>query len=148
MNNIAFENSIDWVIEWGDCDPAGIVFYPNYFRMFNMATDRLFKSAGFGLHSLISRFGIIGYPMIETRAAFTTPNRFGETVAIRSNIARWGRSSFEVRHFITNAGGLSVEGFEKRVWAIIGPDGALKGAPVPDDVRSKLLPLTTNSEQL
>lgn len=28
-------NSVDIVVEWGDCNPAGIVFYPNYFRWFN-----------------------------------------------------------------------------------------------------------------
>ena len=25
-------------IEWGDCDPAGIVFYPRYFAMFDHST--------------------------------------------------------------------------------------------------------------
>ena len=29
-------------IEFGDCDPAGIVFYPNHFRMFDAATAPTF----------------------------------------------------------------------------------------------------------
>ena len=32
-------------IEWGDCDPAGIVFYPRYFAMFDSCTTALFSQA-------------------------------------------------------------------------------------------------------
>ncbi len=41
-----FRNSIDITVEWGDCDPAGIVFYPNYFRWFNQGAHALFGAAG------------------------------------------------------------------------------------------------------
>ncbi len=33
-------------IEWGDCDPADIVFYPNYFRWFDASTANHFQAAG------------------------------------------------------------------------------------------------------
>ena len=33
-------------VGWGDCDPAGIVFYPNYFRWFDDASWRLFEAGG------------------------------------------------------------------------------------------------------
>ena len=32
-------------IEWGDCDPAGIVFYPRYFAMFDSCTTAMFSQA-------------------------------------------------------------------------------------------------------
>ena len=32
-------------IEWGECDPAGIVFYPRYFAMFDERTTLLFSTA-------------------------------------------------------------------------------------------------------
>ena len=32
-------------IEWGDCDPAGIVFYPRFFAMFDTSTTALFERA-------------------------------------------------------------------------------------------------------
>ena len=38
-------NSRQVEIEFGDCDPAGIVYYPNYFRMFDAATAHLFEAA-------------------------------------------------------------------------------------------------------
>ena len=30
---------------WGDCDPAGIVFYPRYFAMFDHSTVLLIEAA-------------------------------------------------------------------------------------------------------
>ena len=137
-----FINSINNRVTWGECDPAGIVFYPNYFRMFNMATDELFSAAGFALNVLMVNFDIVGYPMIDTRAVFILPNKFGDMLTITSYISKWGKSSFEVKHEISNSHGLSVKGFEKRVWAYMTEDGTLKGRPVPDAVKTKLAAVT------
>ena len=40
------ESTHDVTVEWGDCDPAGIVYYPAYFKWFDQATYRLFLAAG------------------------------------------------------------------------------------------------------
>ena len=32
-------------IEWGDCDPAGIVYFPRYFEIFDASTAALFERA-------------------------------------------------------------------------------------------------------
>jgi len=40
------QHSIDIDIEWGDCDPARIVFYPNFFAWFYRRTTHLFRAAG------------------------------------------------------------------------------------------------------
>ena len=58
-----FRNSIDITVEWGDCDPAGIVFYPNYFRWFNQGAHALFGAAGMPFHEMIGERGIAGVPM-------------------------------------------------------------------------------------
>ena len=39
-------NTQQILIAWGDCDPAGIVFYPRYFAWFDAATAALFAAAG------------------------------------------------------------------------------------------------------
>ena len=41
----ALRNTRKVRIEWGDCDPAGIVFYPRYFEMFDASTSALFERA-------------------------------------------------------------------------------------------------------
>ena len=50
-------------IDWGDCDPARIVFYPNYFRWFDQATSRLFESVGLPWSVLFRSGDITGLPL-------------------------------------------------------------------------------------
>jgi 4-hydroxybenzoyl-CoA thioesterase len=124
-------------IEWGDCDPAGIVFYPRFFAMFDASTTALFERAlGMTKYKFIERYGIVGYPMVDTRARFIAPAKFGDDVVIESTIKEFRRSSFDVEHRLTNGGALAVEGFETRVWAARDPSdpARIKSAPIPEEV--------------
>lgn len=137
-----FVNRRTVTIEWGDCDPAGIVFYPRYFAMFDASTAALFRAAlGYDKFAMIRRFGIVGFPMVDTSARFLIPSRFGETIVIESMIARFGRSSFDVAHrLLRDDDALAIEAHEKRVWAGDDPDqpGNLKGMPIPAEVTDAL----------
>lgn len=85
-------------IEWGDCDPARIVYFPRYFAFFDACTTALFKKAGISKPQMLKTYGIVGIPMVDVRASFTAPSRFGDTVVVESEITEWRRSSFCVRH--------------------------------------------------
>jgi 4-hydroxybenzoyl-CoA thioesterase len=134
-----FSNTIRVEIQFGDCDPAGIVYYPNYFRFFDNATAALF-SAAFGMNkrAWLERHGIAGIPMVDTGARFLKPSRFGDVVDIATTITELGRSSFSVTHALRNGGELAVEAHEKRVWVTKTVDGNIKAAPLPEDVRRVL----------
>ena len=123
-------------IEWGDCDPAGIVFNPRFFEWFDACTAGLFAAAGMPKHEMVKTFDIVGIPLVETRARFVIPSKFGDEVLIESTVAEFRRSSFDVRHRLLNGGRLAVEGFETRVWAGRHPDipGGIKSRPIPDEV--------------
>jgi 4-hydroxybenzoyl-CoA thioesterase len=124
-------------IEWGDCDPAGIVFYPRFFAMFDASTTALFERAlGMTKYKFIERYGIVGYPMVDTRARFIVPAKFGDDVVIESTIKEFRRSSFDVEHHLTNGGALAVEGFETRVWAARDPSDPtkIKSVAIPEEV--------------
>lgn len=126
-------------VQFGDCDPAGIVYYPNYFRMFDNATAGMFAAA-FGMHkrNWLVHYGVAGIPMVDTGARFTSPSRFGDVVEIHSEITELGRSSFRVLHKLFNQGSIAIEAHEKRVWVVRGPDGALHSAALPAAVRKLL----------
>jgi 4-hydroxybenzoyl-CoA thioesterase len=126
-------------IQFGDCDPAGIVYYPNYFRFFDNATAALL-SAAFAMHkrNWLEHFGIAGIPMVDTGARFIKPSRFGDVVDIRSEITELGRSSFSVKHTLLGDGEIAIEAHEKRVWVVRDEQGGIRSAPLPDDVRQLL----------
>lgn len=129
----------DIEIEFGDCDPAGIVFYPNYFRFFDAATaGLLFQALGSRKIEWTARFGIVGIPMVDTGARFLRPSRFGDRVRIETTVTAIGRSSFDVLHRLLNDGELAVEAHEKRVWAGRSDDGGLRARAIPEEVRLAL----------
>ena len=72
-------------IEWGDCDPAGIIFYPRYFAMFDTSTTLLIERAlGMKKFEYLKAYDFIGHPLVETRAHFRCPTRFGDEVSIET----------------------------------------------------------------
>jgi 4-hydroxybenzoyl-CoA thioesterase len=126
-------------IEWGQCDPAGIVFYPQFFAMFDLSTAQLFERTGLTGRDMRKKYGIIGFPLVDVGANFRKPCFYDDKVTIECEIGEWGRSSFTVRHRILKGGALAVEGFEKRVWAKAqaGQPG-IKPEAVPDEIRALL----------
>ena len=99
------KNSRSFLIEWGDCDPAGIVFYPRYFAMFDHSTTMLISAAsGLNKYDLLQKYKAHGYPMVDTRGTFAIPTRFGDSVTIESEFTKVGRSSFEIAHKLIKDG--------------------------------------------
>jgi 4-hydroxybenzoyl-CoA thioesterase len=124
-------------IEWGDCDPAGIIFYARYFWFFDVSTTMLVEDAlGMKKIDYLKAFDFAGHPVVETRARFLLPTRFGDEVEIESSVVAHGRSSFKVEHRLTLAGTLAVEGSETRVW--VGRDpadpGKIRSQPLPAEL--------------
>jgi 4-hydroxybenzoyl-CoA thioesterase len=133
---MAFTNTRTVRIEWGDCDAAGIIFYPTYFKIFDNATAALFEAAlGMTKFAYLKAYDFAGFPLVDTRAKFLKPTRFGDDVSVESTIT-FGTSSFTVQHKISLKGELCAEGTEKRVWVV--RDGErIKSQAVPANVLEK-----------
>jgi len=127
-------------IEWGDCDPLGIIFYPRYFEIFDTSTAVLLERAlGMNKIDYLKAYGFAGHPLVETRARFRQPTRFGDDVVIETRLVGCGRSSFKIEHRLTKAGALAVEGFETRVWVRREADNPqrIKSQPIPAEVLAR-----------
>jgi 4-hydroxybenzoyl-CoA thioesterase len=124
------------LVQWGDCDPAGIVWYPRYFEWFDASTAALFAAAGVSNNAMQKIWRILGIPMVDTRARFFIPSKFEDELTIESTVVEFRRSSFDVRHLMLRNGDLAVEGFETRVWTV--RDSAdperLRSEPIPAEV--------------
>ncbi len=127
-------------IEWGDCDPAGIIFYPRYFAMFDHSVTMLITAAsGVSKAELLKKFDFDGYPVVSTQGKFIMPTRFGDDVVIQSTFTRVGRSSFEIRHQIRKNNKVAVEGLETRAWVKRDPDDKtkIKAHPLPEELAAR-----------
>jgi 4-hydroxybenzoyl-CoA thioesterase len=128
-------------IEWSDCDPAGIVYYPRYFEIFDISTTVLIEGAlGMTKFEYLKAYRFFGHPLVEARARFRLPTRSGDKVVIESALVACGNSNFKIEHRLTKAGALAVEGFETRVWVVCHPDDPtrMKSQPIPPEVVARL----------
>jgi len=126
-------------VQWGDCDPAGIVFYPRYFEWFDASSILLFeKATGMIKKSMLEKYQGAGLALLEARAVFKIASHYGEDLEIETGITEFRRSSFFVHHKVTKTGGLALEGFETRLWTVRDPVDAtkLKSAPLPAEIRA------------
>jgi len=124
-------------VHWGDCDPAGIIFYPTYFRWMDAAIWAFMGSVGYGPNRM--REEHLAMPLVAADCEFLAPAQHGDRCEVRSRIARFGGASFVVAHDIVRADGTTLaQGSEKRVWGRYanGPGTPLKGQQIPEEVRA------------
>ncbi len=124
-------------VQWGDCDPAGIVFYPRYFEWFDACTILLFeKATGLTKIRMLEKYNGAGLALLEARANFKVASHYGEDIDIETQVTEFRRSSFFVAHRVTKGGVLALEGFETRLWTTRDPADPqkLKSATMPPGV--------------
>ncbi|MPT47742.1 MAG: acyl-CoA thioesterase [Sphingobium sp.] len=125
-------------IEWGQCDPAGIVFAPRYFDIFTESTILLFEHAGLPKkRDMLKEMNVVGFPLVDMSARFLMPTSYGDDVTVEADAPIFGNSSFTIAHRLLLGDRLCVECTEKRVWTVPAADrpGGLKPERVPDHVR-------------
>jgi 4-hydroxybenzoyl-CoA thioesterase len=128
-----------FTVEFGDCDPGGIVFYPNFFRWMDAASLHYFRAAGVApWHELATHTGIIGTPVVDVAARFLRPASYGDDIEVETTIAEWRGKSFVFKHVIRRGGDILVEGQEVRVFARRHPrdPGRIQAVAVPESVRA------------
>src|SRR3979490_2332760 len=115
LGEAMFVNRRDVQIQWGDCDPANIVYYPRYFEMFDDSTSIRFEAAGFSKQDIIRKYGLVGIRVGATRAKFHIASTHGDWITIESLVASFKRSSCEVTNQVFKGPALAIEAFETRV---------------------------------
>ena len=133
MKTVIIDHRVDWIY----CDPAGIMFYPEFYIWFDQATERLFSSNGLSYEQVKNKYNVIGFPLVESGAKYKTPCKHGENVKLHSHVEEWAGKTFVVRHKIIHDNGVeALEGFERRVWAVADPESAkgMRAEIVPKEV--------------
>lgn len=124
-------------VEFGDCDPARIVYYPNYFSWCDQNTHALFAQAGLSTRELADQLHV-HVPIVDAHLEFRNPARWGDAIEVHSEVTRWGSRSLTVSHRISHAGTGEViaEGYEARVCVRNDPEADKIGAcEVPEALR-------------
>lgn len=124
-------------VQWGDCDPAGIIFYPTYFQWMDAACWSFFASVGYTAKRM--RAEHLAMPLLSADCQFLYPAEQGDRCEVRSRIGHFGDKSFSVAHEVLREDGFALaRGAEKRVWAKFdnGPGTRLRGVRIPDELKA------------
>jgi len=127
-------------VGWGDCDPAEIVYYPTFFRWFDVATFAFFEACGVPILELKARYGTLGLPLLEASAKFEAPARPLDRVTVETELATLKSKTLELRHRVRRDGMRLLEGREVRVWAVADArrEKGMRATAIPAEVAAAL----------
>ena len=127
-------------VAFGDCDPANIVYFPNFYRWFDQATHDLCEAAGYELTAVRRDRGWVGFPIAEAGARFLRPATINDQLRIETRIREWRAKMFLVEHRILCDGRLLVEGWQTRFIGVRLPEqgGRLSALPLPSEFRADM----------
>lgn len=126
-------------VQFGHCDPAGIVFYPNFQRWMDEASLAFFMQCGVPpWRELVKTRGIVGTPLLEIHTKFVTAATYAETLVVTTCVEEWMGKAFRQRHVVRRGDTLICEGTETRVFVRRDENDPerLRAIPVPDDIRA------------
>lgn len=131
-----------FVVPFGHCDPAGIVYFPRFFDYFHLAME-----TWFGAHLSMSYAEVvsgrkIGLPAVHTEADFSKPSAFGDDLEIALRVGRIGRSSIELRYEVRGHGETQARVTGRTVVTTFDMDPSSakyrRSLPIPDDLRAAI----------
>jgi 4-hydroxybenzoyl-CoA thioesterase len=127
-------------VMFGDCDPAGIVFFPNFNKWMDAASLNFFVQCGIPpWRELVKTHGIIGTPLLEIHTKFSKSATYGEKLQVHTSIDTWGRKTVTQRHVVKRGDELLCKGTEVRALCIKHPDdpSRIKAIEIPDWFKDK-----------
>jgi 4-hydroxybenzoyl-CoA thioesterase len=127
-------------VMFGDCDPAGIVFFPNFLKWMDASSLNFFVKCGVPTwRDLVKINGIIGTPLLEINTKFSRPATYGERLQIHTSVTEWRDKVFIHKHMVMRGDDLLCEGTETRAFCIRHPENPdrIKAIAVPEDIKTK-----------
>jgi 4-hydroxybenzoyl-CoA thioesterase len=123
-------------VEFGDCDPARIVWFPNFFRWIDAASRNFFIQCGVPSWTETEKtLGVIGTPLVDTQAKFIKTATYGDTLYFHTSIPEWRTKSFVQAYRVMKDGEPIMECQEVRIFAGRRQDGGIRALAIPAEIR-------------
>lgn len=131
--------SVQKQVRFHHCDPAGIVFYPQFFYLLHEVQEDFLAHIGFPEHTLIASG--IGVPIVDLKTEFLGMCRNGDLLTITLVLTKVGNSSIGMRYEIHGAGD-TTSSLKLRAHGVVVYSEVPNGKPVriPQPLRDALLP--------
>jgi 4-hydroxybenzoyl-CoA thioesterase len=124
------------MIQFHHCDPAGIVFYPQFFYILSECKEEFLGQIGHPMHRMINEKRM-GWPMVKLETDFRRPSRYGDQVDIDIEVFKLGGASLGLKYTLSGEDGERL--VAKSVIVLTKLDTG-KPVPIPEDMRAALEP--------
>ena len=125
-------NEIDILVNWGDTDKAGIVYYPNYFKWFDIAGHQFFRNCDLAPSKLERERQII-VPLLDARCSFEKTLLYDDVITVRTVVEEINNKTIKLKHEVFNGETRTGHGYELRGWVKQTAE-EIKAVPIPEDV--------------
>ena len=125
----------DMLVRFSHCDPAGIIFYPHYFVMFNGLVEDWFNHALEIDYAHFITNRRLGLPMVNIQCDFVAPSKIGEIITLTLQVERVGNSSIRL---LTQALYDGTVRLSAKLTICVNSFASGRAVPIPDDLRTRL----------
>jgi len=125
----------DKLIRFHHCDPAGIVFYPQYFVLFNELVEDWFNHGLEQDYAAMVYGQRLGTPMVRLETEFLSPSQIGEVLTLSLGVKQIGRSSLELEVLGASGGSARVRA---RLLVVLADVDRRRSVPIPEPLRERM----------
>ena len=121
-------------VRYGECDPQGIVFNPNYLAYFDHTVTELWRASAIGSWEAMVERGV-DVVVGEANLRFRSPARFDDLIAVHARVSKFGTTSLTLELEIQRGDELLIEGWLRQVFV---DAKTWQKTAIPDWVREAL----------
>ena len=125
-------------VRWSDTDRAGIIYYGQFLRFFEIAETELFREVGLPYSELFDRFDI-WLPRVQIHFDFRKPLVLDDPIEVSAYVGSFGTRSLKLRFEVTRKGETDLVADGHVVLACVSRS-TFKAVPVPDEIAEALRP--------
>ena len=140
MSAAALTEVARYRVLFADCDPMRIVYYGNYFRLFEIGRCELFRRLGHPFRSYADRGLYLA--VIGANCRYLRPARYDDEVVIEAGVAHLGKVRLTIAYAVRRDGELLVTGETEHV--VLDDDG--RPQRLPADVRASIVAAAPEAE--
>jgi len=121
---------------WSDCDPAGIVYFGNFFRLCEQAEEELYLQSSAPRQRLLDAHSV-WMPRVEAHVTFVSPIRNGRAIRVLMDPQFKGEKTvkLEFQMLDDETGQPLAAGY---VTVVCVDRATFKARPIPDEIRRAL----------
>ena len=121
-------------IRFGDCDPAGLVYYPVLFHYCHAAMEEFFAARCGVSYARLMADERVGFPTVNVRAEFFAPFVYGDVAEVEVWVSAVGRTSATFEYRLRRASDRELCATATLVQVSMNLDER-RAVPVPEDLR-------------